>query len=220
MQENYLEVNTAYRVLSPLLLSVWFMVEPLRLFFGYVGNLQEKVPQLTGFWLFTLIPQLPITFFFIVALPLRVNGTSIQLPCLSFLPSSFHPASPPARMRVRAHAHTHAHTHTHACVDNVGVRILYACRLTCTHTHTHTQSNVQDQLFSCALSSQVWCISLSLSVASLSLSRDAFMYVSTSVCIYACMRMSLYLSIYPFIYVYMYAHICAPTCPHHPPSPR
>lgn len=79
-KENYLEVNTAYRVLSPLLLSVWFMVEPLRLFFGYVGNLQEKVPQLTGFWLFTLIPQLPITFFFIVALPLRVNGTSIQLP--------------------------------------------------------------------------------------------------------------------------------------------
>lgn len=79
-QENYLEVNTAYRVLSPLLLSVWFMVEPLRLLFGYVGNLQEKVPQLTGFWLFTLIPQLPITFFFIVALPIKVNGTSIQLP--------------------------------------------------------------------------------------------------------------------------------------------
>jgi len=70
----------AYRVLSPLLLSVWFMVEPLRLLFGYVGNLQEKVPQLTGFWLFTLIPQLPITFFFIVALPIKVNGTSIQLP--------------------------------------------------------------------------------------------------------------------------------------------
>ena len=51
---------------------VWFIVEPLRLFFGYVGNpiyislslslsvhththtqthMQEKVPQLTGFWL-------------------------------------------------------------------------------------------------------------------------------------------------------------------------
>ena len=80
VQESYFQVNTAYRVLSPLLLSVWFMIEPLRLFFGYVGNLQEKVPQLTGFWLFTLIPQLPITFFFIVALPLRVNGQSIQLP--------------------------------------------------------------------------------------------------------------------------------------------
>lgn len=78
-KENYLAVNTAYRVLSPLLLSVWFVIEPLRLFFGYVGNLQEKVPQLTGFWLFTLIPQLPISFFFIVALPLRVNGTSTQL---------------------------------------------------------------------------------------------------------------------------------------------
>jgi len=78
-KENYLAVNTAYRMLSPLLLSIWFMIEPLRLFFGYVGNLQEKVPQLTGFWLFTLIPQLPISFFFIVALPLRVNGTSTQL---------------------------------------------------------------------------------------------------------------------------------------------
>lgn len=101
-----MEVNTAYRVLSPLLLSIWFMVEvrkcagsffarlrpvfvlgwphyvlqtrdtylnpispkyglvclqPLRLYFGYVGNLQEKVPQLTGFWLFTLIPQVVFT---------------------------------------------------------------------------------------------------------------------------------------------------------------
>jgi len=84
-KENYLNVNTAYLILSPLLLSVWFLVEPFRIFFGYVGNLQEKVPQLTGFWLLTLIPQLPISFFFIVALPLQWSGENaatkpMQLP--------------------------------------------------------------------------------------------------------------------------------------------
>ena len=43
--------------------------------------LSSLITDLTwqGFWLFTLIPQLPISFFFIVALPLRVNGTSTQL---------------------------------------------------------------------------------------------------------------------------------------------
>uniref|UniRef100_A0A6T8KGF0 Transmembrane protein 17 n=1 Tax=Hemiselmis andersenii TaxID=464988 RepID=A0A6T8KGF0_HEMAN len=89
-KDTYLGVNSAYRILSPLLLSVWCLVEPLRLYFGYVGNLQEKVPQLTGFWLFTLLPQIPIAFFFIISLPLRITGEttsggeviqgSIQLP--------------------------------------------------------------------------------------------------------------------------------------------
>ena len=33
-----------------------------------------------GFWLFTLIPCLPVSFYFIMSLPLRVQNTSIQLP--------------------------------------------------------------------------------------------------------------------------------------------
>jgi len=78
-KENYLMVNQAYKVLSPLVLSVWFLLEPIRLYLGFAGNLQEKVPQLTGFWLLTLIPQLPIAFFFVLSLPVRVNGYPLQL---------------------------------------------------------------------------------------------------------------------------------------------
>ncbi|EKX33113.1 hypothetical protein GUITHDRAFT_98434 [Guillardia theta CCMP2712] len=78
-KENYLIVNQAYKVLSPLVLSVWFLLEPVRLYLGFVGNLQEKVPQLTGFWLLTLIPQLPIAFFFVLSLPVRVSGLPLQL---------------------------------------------------------------------------------------------------------------------------------------------
>jgi len=41
-----------------------------------VGPVQEKVPQLTGFWLFTLLPQLPICFFFILSTPISITTAS------------------------------------------------------------------------------------------------------------------------------------------------
>ena len=72
-RESYLSTNPSYLVLCPLILSVWCMVEPVRLYLGYVGNLQEKVPQLTGFWLLTLIPQIPLAFFFIIAKPINFS---------------------------------------------------------------------------------------------------------------------------------------------------
>jgi hypothetical protein len=110
-QENYLEVNTAYRVLSPLLLSVWFMVEPLRLLFGYVGNLQEKVPQLTGFWLFTLIPQVASQSVALLPLPeshalLHVFVSSILKKALMVLHTQcccLHNACTPPHSRKPAH---------------------------------------------------------------------------------------------------------------------
>ena len=91
-RESYLPTNSSYLVLCPLILSVWCMVEPVRLYLGYVGNLQEKVPQLTGFWLLTLIPQIPLAFFFIVAEPISfspvANSNSIPLQLSSDLASS------------------------------------------------------------------------------------------------------------------------------------
>eukprot|EP00111_Clytia_hemisphaerica_P008242 TCONS_00024019-protein len=35
----------------------------VRLYLGYSGNLQEKVPELAGFWLVTFIFQLPLICF-------------------------------------------------------------------------------------------------------------------------------------------------------------
>ncbi|XP_054033265.1 transmembrane protein 17 [Dryobates pubescens] len=39
------------------------LVEAIRLYLGYMGNLQEKVPELAGFWLLSLLLQLPLILF-------------------------------------------------------------------------------------------------------------------------------------------------------------
>ncbi|KAM9810497.1 transmembrane protein 17A [Neosynchiropus ocellatus] len=41
------------------------VVEAVRLYLGYVGNLQEKVPELAAFWLLSFLFQLPILLFFL-----------------------------------------------------------------------------------------------------------------------------------------------------------
>ncbi|NXF88336.1 TMM17 protein, partial [Eubucco bourcierii] len=39
------------------------LIEVIRLYLGYMGNLQEKVPELAGFWLLSLLLQLPLILF-------------------------------------------------------------------------------------------------------------------------------------------------------------
>uniref|UniRef100_A0A8C0W8Y3 Transmembrane protein 17 n=2 Tax=Castor canadensis TaxID=51338 RepID=A0A8C0W8Y3_CASCN len=39
------------------------LIEAIRLYLGYMGNLQEKVPELAGFWLLSLLLQLPLILF-------------------------------------------------------------------------------------------------------------------------------------------------------------
>eukprot|EP00731_Ephydatia_muelleri_P023399 Em0015g982a len=63
-----------------------FAVEILRLYLGYEGNLREKVPELAGFWLLTLL-QTPLVLFVMantntIILPL---DAAINVPLLAFL---------------------------------------------------------------------------------------------------------------------------------------
>ena len=39
------------------------IIEITRLYLGYLGNLTEKVPELAGFWLLTVLLQLPMQGF-------------------------------------------------------------------------------------------------------------------------------------------------------------
>ncbi|XP_002731785.1 transmembrane protein 17-like [Saccoglossus kowalevskii] len=51
-----------------ILITVYIVVaciEVIRLYLGYKGNLMEKVPELAGFWLLTLVIQLPLSIFLI-----------------------------------------------------------------------------------------------------------------------------------------------------------
>ncbi len=47
--------------ISPLIiLCIWFLIEPFRLYYGIRGNTKEKVPDLATYLLITVFPQLPV----------------------------------------------------------------------------------------------------------------------------------------------------------------
>ncbi|XP_005743133.1 transmembrane protein 17A [Pundamilia nyererei] len=60
------------------------VIEVVRLYLGYTGNLKEKVPELAAFWLLSFMFQLPVLLFFltdegIIILPLERAVHSLYL---------------------------------------------------------------------------------------------------------------------------------------------
>ena len=55
-------VELIYQVLLTIILIAFSLLEIGRLYLGYLGNLLEKVPELSVFWLLTLI-QVPVLCF-------------------------------------------------------------------------------------------------------------------------------------------------------------
>uniref|UniRef100_A0A0N5ACH2 Uncharacterized protein n=1 Tax=Syphacia muris TaxID=451379 RepID=A0A0N5ACH2_9BILA len=51
------------KVIIATLNFIGMIIEPVRLYLGYYGNLSEKVSALSGFWIISLILQLPISIF-------------------------------------------------------------------------------------------------------------------------------------------------------------
>ena len=49
--------------LLPFAFCIWSLFEIFRLYFGYVGNADEKVPQLSAFVLSTIFPQIPLLLY-------------------------------------------------------------------------------------------------------------------------------------------------------------
>lgn len=56
-------VELIYQILLVAILIAFSTLEISRLYLGFLGNLTEKVPELSGFWLLTLI-QLPVLCFY------------------------------------------------------------------------------------------------------------------------------------------------------------
>ena len=49
-----------YKFILVTLLVATTIIEITRLYLGYLGNLTEKVPELAGFWLLTVLLQFPM----------------------------------------------------------------------------------------------------------------------------------------------------------------
>ncbi len=67
-----------------------FLFEVIRLYLGFVGNLCERVPELTGFWLLTIMIEIPLsTFLLVIAwFPIGISGTTETL-LVYFIPMQF-----------------------------------------------------------------------------------------------------------------------------------
>ncbi|XP_007936222.1 transmembrane protein 17 [Orycteropus afer afer] len=52
-----------YKFIVVTIIILVTLIEAIRLYLGYMGNLQEKVPELAGFWLLSLLLQLPLILF-------------------------------------------------------------------------------------------------------------------------------------------------------------
>ncbi|CAF1132330.1 unnamed protein product [Brachionus calyciflorus] len=63
--------------------------EIIRLYIGYVGNLSERVPELTGFWLLTLMIELPLSCFLIAIVWVPLGTGDIKLVIAEKIPMQF-----------------------------------------------------------------------------------------------------------------------------------
>ncbi|XP_072291236.1 transmembrane protein 17B [Eucyclogobius newberryi] len=60
---KYPSLPDYYKFILVTILIVMTCIEAIRLYLGYSGNLQEKVPELAGFWLLSILLQLPLILF-------------------------------------------------------------------------------------------------------------------------------------------------------------
>ncbi|XP_069684449.1 transmembrane protein 17B-like [Periplaneta americana] len=66
LQLKYECLSNIYRFIVVTILIAVIGIECLRLYMGYLGNLTEKIPELAGFWMLSLLLQFPLQMFLFV----------------------------------------------------------------------------------------------------------------------------------------------------------
>ncbi|KFW05808.1 Transmembrane protein 17, partial [Eurypyga helias] len=70
---KYPILSDYYKFILVTIMILVSVIEIIRLYLGYMGNLQEKVPELAGFWLLTLLLQLPMILFLLFNEGLKIQ---------------------------------------------------------------------------------------------------------------------------------------------------
>ncbi|KYB25484.1 transmembrane protein 17 [Tribolium castaneum] len=60
LRNTYLCFSELYKFIIITVISTVFLLEMLRLYLGYKGNLEDKIPELAGFWMLSLLLQFPL----------------------------------------------------------------------------------------------------------------------------------------------------------------
>merc|ERR1711953_250442 len=84
MTIKYHLLNYLYKFVLVTVIVAVIIIELVRLYLGYLGNLTEKVPELAGFWLLTILLQLPLQGFLLlntdlILVPIDTAAGSVML---------------------------------------------------------------------------------------------------------------------------------------------
>ncbi|XP_028306613.1 transmembrane protein 17B [Gouania willdenowi] len=63
LQIKYPALPDYYKFILVTILLLMTLIEAIRLYLGFASNLQEKVPELAGFWLLSILLQFPLILF-------------------------------------------------------------------------------------------------------------------------------------------------------------
>ncbi|XP_012264583.3 transmembrane protein 17B-like [Athalia rosae] len=66
LDEKYDKLSDIYKVITVGVFLVVIVLECVRLYLGYLGNLSEKIPELASFWLISTLAQFPLQMFLFV----------------------------------------------------------------------------------------------------------------------------------------------------------
>ncbi|XP_006016812.1 transmembrane protein 17 isoform X1 [Alligator sinensis] len=73
LQLKYSVLPDYYKFILVTIIILASLIEAIRLYLGYIGNLQEKVPELAGFWLLSLLLQFPLILFLLFNEGLKIQ---------------------------------------------------------------------------------------------------------------------------------------------------
>ncbi|XP_066583571.1 transmembrane protein 17B-like isoform X4 [Prorops nasuta] len=74
IDDKYYYLSDAYKFITVAVFLVVSVLECARLYLGYKGNLQEKIPELASFWLLSTLIQFPLEIFLLLD-----NNTRFQI---------------------------------------------------------------------------------------------------------------------------------------------
>ncbi|XP_075220693.1 transmembrane protein 17-like [Lycorma delicatula] len=66
LQIKFSCLSMLYQIIILVVVFVVIFIEAIRLYLGYVGNLLEKIPELAGFWILSVLLQAPLQLFLLL----------------------------------------------------------------------------------------------------------------------------------------------------------
>ncbi|XP_073971656.1 transmembrane protein 17-like [Rhodnius prolixus] len=64
---KFSKLEILYQFILALSLVAVIIIEGIRLYIGYIGNLKEKIPEIASFWLISVLLQTPLQMFLLLS---------------------------------------------------------------------------------------------------------------------------------------------------------